>query len=198
MIDLSKPITVPFISGGRKTVRVLFPSDSQWCARARQQKVLRQFLGRGKSQASEDAGSDGANADLLAKIRQDKDGGELTPAEATLVIGKLERARVISVDRAGEGFRIVLDTAIGETEHIVRSPMADEVLIHERESTKTIDGRRTQEIRGFLEPSGALYDSIRQSVAGYSGDVPIPHKVAVVSEVLAQINADDEGLIPEA
>jgi hypothetical protein len=40
---------------------------------------------------------------LLSKIRLDQDGPVLTPAEATLVLGKLERARVSSVDREGDG-----------------------------------------------------------------------------------------------
>jgi hypothetical protein len=206
MLDLSKPITVPILSGTEKRVKVLFPTDAQWCERARKQRVIRHFLGRGKSQTDDDSQTDGLNAELLSKIRQDPDGPALTPAEATLVLGKLERARVSGVDREGDGFRIVLRTALGEVTHVVGIPTAEQMLVHERQSTKTTEGRRNQEIRGFLEPSGTLYDAIAKSTEGYaptSGGpstvvVPIIHKVSVVAELLAQMNTEDEDLIPEA
>jgi hypothetical protein len=209
MLDISKPITVPILSGTEKRVKVLFPSTEQWCERARKQTYVRHFLGRGKSQIDGDNGkTDRINADLLAKIRQDVDGGVvLTSAEATMVVGKLERARVVSADREGDGYRIVLQTALGEVTHVVRGVLADEELEHDRQSTKSIDGRRESEIRGFLEPSGELYNKIFVSANGYAPtsrggdtaftDIPIVHKVAVVAEVIAQKNADDEALIPE-
>jgi hypothetical protein len=198
MLDLSKPITVPILSGTEKRCKVQFPSDALWCDRAKKQRVMRHFLGRGKSQTDDDAGTDQLNAELLSKIRQDQDGPVLTPAEATLVIGKLERARVASVDREGDTYRIVLKTALGEVTHVMNLPTAEQMLVHERRSTKTTEGRRNQEIRGFLEPSGELYDKIAKSQEGYTGAVPIVHKVSVVAEVLAQINVEDEELIPEA
>jgi hypothetical protein len=198
MLDLSKPITVPILSGTQKRCRVQFPSDAQWCERARKQRVIRHFLGRGKSQTDDDSETDRLNFELLSKIRQDQDGPILTPAEATLVLGKLERARVATVDREGNGYRIVLKTALGEVTHVVGIPTAEQMLAHERQSTKTTEGRRNQEIRGFLEPSGELYDKIAVSQDGYAGAVPIVHKVSVVAELLAQINVEDDDLIPEA
>jgi hypothetical protein len=218
MLDLSKPITVPILSGTQKLVKVMFPSDALWCERARNQRVVRQFLGRGKSQTDDDKNTDRLNHDLLAKIRSGpQDDPTLTPAEATLVIGKLERARVSSVDREGDTFRIVLRTALGEVTHVVGIPTAEQMLMHERQSTKTTEGRRNQEIRGFLEPSGELYNRIAKSTEGYAATayvntlsqsggvslepgiaVPIVHKVAVVAELLAQINAEDDEELPEA
>ena len=198
MLDLSKPITVPILSGTEKRCRVTFPTDAQWCERARKQRVIRHFLGRGKSQTDDDSETDRLNFELLSKIRQDQDGPVLTPAEATLVLSILERARVATVDREGNGYRIVLKTALGEVTHVVGIPTAEQMLVHERQSTKTTEGRRNQEIRGFLEPSGELYDKIAVSQEGYAGAVPIVHKVSVVAELLAQINVEDDDLIPEA
>jgi hypothetical protein len=198
MLDLSKPITVPILSGTEKRIQVIYPTDAQWCERARKQRVIRHFLGRGKSQTDDDSQADRLNFELLAKIRQDKDGPVLTPAEATLVLGKLERARVATVDREGDTFRIVLKTALGEVTHVVGIPTAEQMLVHERQSTKTTEGRRNQEIRGFLEPSGELYDKVAKSTEGYGAAVPIVHKVAVITELLAQITAEDEDLLPEA
>jgi hypothetical protein len=198
MIDLSKPITVPIISGTEKRVRVRFPSDGEWCERARKQRVVRHFLGRGKSQTDDDSETDRLNAEFLARIRQGQDGPALAPAEATLVLGKLERARVAEVEREGDAYRIVLKTALGETLHVVGIPTAEQMLIHERQSTRTTEGRRNQEIRGFLEPSGDLYDKVVKSSEGYAGAVPIVHKVPVITELLAQISAADDELLPEA
>lgn len=210
MIDLAKPITVPILSGTEKRCTVRYPTDSEWCERARKQRVVRHFLGRGKSQTDDDSETDRLNGELLAKIRQDKEGPVLTQAEATLVMGKLERARVSEVAREGDGFRIALKTSLGDTVHVVGIPTAEQMLLHERQSTRTTEGRRNQEIRGFLEPSGELYDKIVRSTEGYASDygsvaaatspasVPIVHKVSIVTEMLAQITAEDDDLLPES
>ena len=54
--------------------------------------------------------------------------------------------------------------------------------------------RRSVETRAFLEPSGALYDKLHISHEGYASTVPIVHKSATVSEVIAQlaIEADED------
>ncbi|MEI9971035.1 MAG: hypothetical protein WDO73_02725 [Ignavibacteriota bacterium] len=56
---------------------------------------------------------------------------------------------------------------MGDTVHVVGIPTAEQMLLHERQSTKTTEGRRNQEIRGYLEPSGELYDKIVKSAEGY-------------------------------
>lgn len=93
MLDLSKSITVPILSGTEKRCKVQFPTDPQWCERARKQRVIRHFLGRGKSQTDDDSETDRLNFELLSKIRLDQDGPVLTPAEATLVLGKTRGGR---------------------------------------------------------------------------------------------------------
>jgi hypothetical protein len=57
-----------------------------------------------------------------------------------------------------------------------------------------VAARRAIETRAFLEPSGALYDKLHISHDGYAGAVPIIHKSAAVSEVIAQlgIEADED------
>jgi hypothetical protein len=49
-------------------------------------------------------------------------------------------------------------------------------------------------MRLHLEPSGTLYDKLHISHTGYAGAVPIAHKSAAVSELIAQmpIDADDD------
>jgi len=197
MFNSSKLFRVPIQSGTRKDAVVRFPSDSEFCERARKQRSIRRFLGRGKSEA-EAIDSTSIDAELFERIRNDKDGVFFDASEAAAVLGKLERATVESCEREGDDFRIVLKVPGAVTEHLVRMPTRKEMDRHETASVKVTGARRAQEIRGFLEPSGDLYDAITKEVGGYEGSVPVVHKVAVVAEVLAQMAADDEEALPEA
>lgn len=192
IFDASKPIVVSILSGGEKRCEVRFPTDAEWCAWARSQKTLRQFLGRGKSQ-SQDIDLDKVNAELFAKIRIE-DGPAFDEAEAGMVIGRIERSSVKMIDREGNNYRLTMKVAGATVEHVLRMPTAKEMQDHERASTSTVAARRSVETRAFLEPSGALYDKLHIEHSGYAGDVPVIHKSAAVSEVIAQlaIEADED------
>jgi hypothetical protein len=66
-------------------------------------------------------------------------------------------------------------------------PTAKEMQDYERASTSVVAVRRSVETRAFLEPSGALYDTLHKAHEGYAGAVPIIHKSAAVSEFIAQM-----------
>src|SRR5579859_879107 len=191
IFDSSKKFAVPILSGTAKRVTVRFPSDGEWCERARKQRSVRRFLGRGKSE-SEEVEIAGLNVELFNRIRQDD--SELDEAEAGLVLSKLERANIESCEREGDRYRISLRVAGGVTHHVVNMPTQRQIIAHERASVRVLGGRRSQEIRGSLEPSGELYDEIATPEAGeYAADrVPIVHKVSVVAEVLQQMSVEDE------
>jgi hypothetical protein len=195
--DVSKQFVVPILSGGEKRCTVRFPNDEEWCHWARKQRSVRRVLGRGKSQTDE-IGLDDLNAELFDRIRIDKDGGAaFDQAEAGMVIGKIERAAITGVDREGNNFRIELKVPGAETSHVLRMPTAKEMQEHERASTSVIVGRRQQEIRAFLEPSGLLYDKLHVSSSGYAGATPIVHKSAVITELLAQLAIAEDDEFPE-
>jgi len=193
VFDATKPIVVPILSGGEKRCEVRFPTDDEWCAWARAQRTVRHFLGRGKSQ-SEDLDLPKINAELFAKVRTDKDGPEFDDAEAGLVIGRVERCAVTGIDRQGNNYRIDMKVPGARVAHVLRMPTAKEMQDHERASTSVVAARRSIETRAFLEPSGLLYDKLHVSHDGYAAAVPIIHKSAAVSEVIAQlaIEADDD------
>ena len=194
--DSSKPFVVPILSGGEKRCEVRFPSDKEWCDWARAQRTVRHFLGRGKSK-SDDVDLPRINAELFAKIRIDRDGAEFDEAEAGVVIGRVERATIVEVDREGDSYRIQMKVPGARVVHVLKMPTAKQMQDHERASTSAVGARRSVEIRAFLEPSGDLYDKLHVSHEGYASEVPIVHKSAAVSEVIAQlaIEADDD---PEA
>jgi hypothetical protein len=191
LFDASKPIVVPILSGGEKRCEVRFPTDEDWCFWARAQRTIRHF--RGKSQ-SEDVDLPKINGELFRKIRIDKDGPEFDDAEAGIVIGRVERCQVADIQREGVNYRIEMKVPGARVTHVLRMPTAKEMQDHEKASTSVVAARRSVETRAFLEPSGALYDKLHVSHEGYAGDVPIVHKSAAVSEVIAQlaIEADDD------
>jgi len=193
LFDASKTIVVPILSGGEKRCEVRFPSDEEWCGWARAQRTIRHFLGRGKSQ-SEDIDLPRINAELFAKIRLDKDGPAFDDAEAGMVIGRVERTNITAIEREGNNYRIAMKVPGARVVHVLRMPTAKEMQEHEKASTSVMAARRSVETRAFLEPSGALYDKLHVSHVGYAGTVPIVHKSAAVSEVIAQlaIEGDDD------
>ena len=191
VFDAAKPFVVPILSGGEKQCEVRFPTDEEWCSWARSQRTVRRFLGRGKSQ-SEDLDLPRINAELFAKIRTDKDGTEFDDAEAGMVIARIERSTVLGVEREGIDYRIDMKTPGARVTHVLRMPTAKEMQDHERASTSVVAARRSVETRAFLEPSGALYDKLHVSHEGYAGPVPIVHKSAAVSEVIAQLSIEGD------
>jgi hypothetical protein len=110
------------------------------------------------------------------------------------VIGRIERCAVANVEREGINYRIEMKVPGARVSHVLRMPTAKEMQDHERASTSVVAARRSVETRAFLEPSGALYDKLHISHDGYAGGVPIVHKSAAVSEVIAQlaIEADED------
>lgn len=199
VFDASRQFVVPIISGGRKECKVRFPTDAEWCARARRQRSVRRFLGRGKSE-SQDIDTSTVDLELFEAIRVDKDGASFDAADAANVLSKLERASIEECAPDGAGYCISLKVAGGIVEHLVRIPTQAQIQQYETASVRVVGQRRSQEIRGFLEPSGELYDLIFVSQSGYPKDKPVPivHKVAVISEIVQQIAVDDEDVIPEA
>ena len=175
LFDATKPFVVPILSGGEKRCEVRFPSDEEWCGWARAQRTVRHFLGRGKSQ-SEDVDLPKINAELFAKIRTDKDGPEFDDAEAGMVIGRIERCAVASVEREGINYRIGMKVPGARVTHVLRMPTAKEMQDHERASTSVVAARRSVETRAFLEPSGALYDKLHVS---HESGRAVPNPVGV-------------------
>jgi hypothetical protein len=193
LFDASKQYEVPIISGGEKRCTVRFPSDEEWIARAAKQRTIQHILGRGKTRA-ETLNAEQIDAELFGKIRVDRDGPEFDAAEAAAVIARLERAQILEVYRVGDGFKITMRVPGAVTEHILKMPKRGDVDAYAAASMSVTSGRRQQEIRVNLAPSGELYDAIHTSHSGYAGAVPIVHKDAAVFEVIAQLRALEDSL----
>jgi len=132
------------------------------------------------------------NAELFAKIRTDKDGPEFDDAEAGMVIGRIERCAVASVERGrdqlpdrDEGPRRQGDACTAGM------PTAKEMQDHERlRPAWSPRGARSRRGR-FWRPSGAPLRQAACLARRYAGAVPIVHKSAAVSEVIGSLAIEE-------
>jgi len=192
MFDRSKEFVVKIISGGVKSCLLRFPTDAEFCDRARRQRTIRHFLGRGKSKTT-DLNTEAVDLQLFAALRVEQDGQSFDAAEASAFIGRLDLADVVSAEWEGETRRMEMKVPGARTTHVLRIPRQSEIREHERATTDAVYANRSAEIRVALEPSGRLYDQVLVETQGYVGPVPINHKVAAVTNLLAALSQLLEG-----
>lgn len=203
MFDSNKPFEVIVPTGsdpsGKKTCLVRFPTDAEWCERARKTVIVRKQLSADAS-TSEMPDDDRLSAELFAKIRTDDGRPEMDAAEGAYVIQRLENCRVLSCEREGIQFRITMKVPGGEVIHTLRMPkLADEREFSRMSAPPPIQRRHHSEIRIYLEPSGELWGKCHISTSGYADGsaVPIIHKSQAISEMLRAISQDGEEKDPE-
>jgi len=201
MFNSQAEFQVKILSGGEKSCLLRWPTDREWADVTRKRKVFRESIGRGKSQ-SRVLGVESSAAELFAKIRLDQDGEVFDEAEASAAISKLERCRVVSCEREGNVYRITMNAPGGQVVHLLKIPLQSDLMSFSRAAAPPIiEGRRSQEIRTFLEPSGELWAKIGTAESGYAegSGVPIVHKDAAITELLVQLDlANEDGADPEA
>jgi hypothetical protein len=185
--------TASIISGGKLTATMRFPTDQELCDRARKLKLVRRNLGRGKSQS--DAGNSiEVSAELFERIRVE--GENFTPEDAAAFVAKIDKCEVIEVEREGNIFHITMEVPGATVQHSLRMPTQKELVEYGRSSIHAVDDRRSTEIRLRLEPGGELWAKLLVRFTGYKssdhGAVPITHKDAAVSEVIAQVQRLEE------
>lgn len=194
MFSTQKEYTVKILSGSPKVCRVRFPTDEEWCNRARKQRTIRRSIGRGQT-ITETPDAQKATCELFEKIRIDADGQEFDSVDSCRVIEKLERCDVLSVDRCGDTYQVKLSVPGGEVSHVVRLPLQKDVLDYGRSSVRRQDGRRESISTVSLEPGRAFYDRIFVSAEGYEGEapasIPIIHKDTVLVEVITAMDSEE-------
>lgn len=184
--DTGALFSVPLISGTHQTISVRWPSDKQWAEKAAKVRLIERDLGRGKTD-TEVVGSEDANLALYEAIRADG-APDLDGYEARAVIDQLDASEVLDITREGDAYTVTLKAHGAETTHTLRTPTQRQMHEFNRARMTSTPTKRAREIRFRLEPAGALYDAISAGVEGYAGAVPLPHKFAVVSELLEDID----------
>lgn len=191
VFDAARPVAINLRTPeGVKTVRLRFPSDSEWTERQRRRKVIIKQLGRGVSETTVANAEDG-DAALLAKIR-DGDEPAVDPFEASRIIDQLSQAEVDDVVQTGDTFRVSTRVLGGVTSHILKMPSAKDVFEYRRSFARILDlPFNRQELTINLAAAGAHYKRLSQGVEGYAGEVPVIHQAVAVK---AAIDALEAGL----
>lgn len=184
---LEKTLRLPVPSS--KRCRLRFPTDQEWVEAHRRVKLVRQNLGRGKSR-TETYGVEEGHQQLFNEIRQD-DAEPFDEVEASRIIETLTMAEAEPAKPNGSGCTIPL-LVVGDVEtlHSMRYPSLKNQRRYDREATTvTTLGGGNVEIRGNLEVTGQLYDDLLIEARGYAegARVPLAHKQAVISELMASL-----------
>lgn len=192
VFDTAKPIRVTVQSGDeKKTAELTFGQDAFWFERNRKQPTTRRNLGRNKTITENNSG-EVADHELFNRLRVDQDGPEFDDFEAAAAVAKLERNEITNVSRTGEGYQVEM-TALGcDLLHVLKVPTQKDVIEFSRSSVRIIDGRKTQDIRIFLEPAEALYKRLLVRTEGYASAAPIIHQAAVVSEIINDLQSGED------
>jgi hypothetical protein len=192
MFDTQQEIDLTLPSPeGDKSVTVRFPTDDELTERVRKMTLTVRSLGRGKTQ-TEAQPSHTNDLLLLNKIKVS--GDELDEYEASQVIGRLVRCKVEDSKRDGKHFSVTLKVLGATTVHTLKIPSAKQCHTYSRAAVSVIEGRHgLQEMRLNPGASQELYDAVLVKTDGYVANcVPLPHKEAVISEVMALLNSIQE------
>lgn len=170
---------------GDKTVVVRWPTDQEWIDYSTSQEIVFSPAGRGETHTEVEGGATAA-ADLVALIRQNEtivDG-----AEAERIVDQLRRTRIDEIARTGSQVEIRMRVPGADTVHVIRIPSQAQVQAYRRKAMRLVQGRRSRQIlRTNWAADADLYDALLFSVTGYASEVPVVHKVVVVTEVLAEL-----------
>ena len=168
-----------------------YPSDEEWSTRQRSIKTIVQNMGPGASVTRAD-GVEDADYELYNLIRAEG-APDLEPALASLMIQRLNKAEADEPVFEGENLRIPIKVCGAHTEHLLRVPSEAETRKYRKASYVFIDRRHgKQELKSFMPAIGDFYDKLAAESSGYTGEVPLPHKVAAVVELVATLDAEDE------
>lgn len=178
---------------GSKVARLRFPTDQEWASRSMRKKIIQRNVGRGTTQI-EQVDHSNVDFDIFNQVKQE-DSAEIDAYEAQMILDKIAYAEVIEFESGAGEYIITLATAVGDTTHRLRIPTAKEIMQYRRSFARVADlPHGKQQISINLEAVTPLYDALKKSAEGYSADVPIIHKSAVLRaavDAVEQVSGDD-------
>jgi hypothetical protein len=192
VFDASRQIAIKLQSSeGLKMITVRFPTDDEWIERQHRRKVIIKQLGRGISETIV-PGSEEADAELVAKLRNGDSGPEVDAFEATRILEELSQADVDDVVPEAGAFRVTLRVPGAITTHVLRMPSAKEIIQYRRAFARILDlPFNKQQLSINLGAAADLYKNLSQKTDGYAGAVPVIHQAVAVK---AAIDALESGL----
>jgi len=187
------PVKAIMPDGSIRKILVRFPTDAQWIKRGGLHKVSFRNLGRGSQESVMERPHE-FDAELLAEILIAEDGADAVSFDAYESFRILEGLSKVwpikDEDAEAEPLRIRLKVPGAITTHIFRMPTSKEKFQAERLAAARTVGNREIWSTNYMLGSD-LYDAMCRESHGYSGPVPIVHKIAAV---LAAVTAVAESL----
>jgi hypothetical protein len=186
---------------GTKIYAVRFPTDEEWCWRARALTAITRNLGR-DARRTEVPDELRISKELVVKIlhgeSRDSDIEEYTARKILETLGQCELAQ--TQDRIGNVYVIEMVVPGATVTHRLKIPTQRQIGEYEKSNITATARRNSTEIKLPLEPSGELWDQIQDGVSGYDdlSSVSILHKDVSVKQVIAQVNdVIQKGVNPE-
>ncbi len=195
VFDAEREITIKSKRLGRQC-RVRFPSDGEWIERNRSIRMVRKNLGPNHAE-TELENVEKADLALFQAIRLDQDGSDFDDDAASTVMDVLSRREAgaaVSNESVSE-VRVPLTVLGGvETEHVLGMPSERELRRYRRAAYGIIQRKHgDQETKINLAAIGSFYDGLVKETTGYSGAVPVIHKLPVIEALEVLIDQlDDE------
>lgn len=198
MFDTHAEIPIePRLADGSKTKFVLrWPSDQEWCERARLRKILVKRTGRGSS--TNEVVPDPANEVKLIEAITTEGGAKLSHGEATYMLNLLAKCDILNCELGADDATVTMRVWGGEVVHTLNQPTAEQQIEFQRGASKSRElPFNVGDIRVMLEAAGKLWDACHGKSADYANGIPILHKDGAIRAVIAEIDrqlqpGDDE------
>ena len=186
---------------GTKIFAVRFPTDEEWCWRARTLTNITRNLGR-DARRTEAPDELRISKELVVKILHgecgDSDIEEYTARKILETLGQCELSP--TADRIGNVYVIEMMVPGATVTHRLKIPTQRQIGEHEKSYVNATARRNSTEIKLPLEPSGELWEKIQDGVSGYDdlSSVSILHKDVSVRQIIALVNDEiQKGVNPE-
>ena len=186
---------------GTRIFAVRFPTDEEWCWRARALTAITRNLGR-DARRTDVPDELRIAKELVAKIlhgeSREEDIEEYTARKILETLGQCELAP--TQDRIGNVYVIEMIVPGATVTHRLKIPTQRQIGEFEKSNVTATARRNSTEIKLPLEPTGELWEKIQDGVSGYDdiSSVSILHKDVSVKQVIAQVNDEIlKGVNPE-
>lgn len=176
-------------ANGAKALTIRFPSDAEWIERQQKRKIIVKQLGRGISDTITPDSAD-IDLELLKQIRIGEEELDIDEYEASRIIDQLSQADVDDVLPGAASYTVILKVPGATVSHSMLMPSAKDIFQYRRSFIRSLNlPYNKQQLTINLEAAASLYEKAGAKAFGYSAEVPIIHKAAVVQAVVEHIES---------
>lgn len=182
-------IPVPARVGTGAMLHIRWPTDEEWCARAKGRRMIQRKMGRGRTQLSP---PDPGEHDLKLYAEICVNGSpEITAGEAMMLLDAIGTCTVTDVHVEDNEAVVSLQIVTGEVTHRLKMPTADQVINFRRAAYFHMELPHNQtEIRLNPAHGATVWDACGGHSLDYKGAIPCIHKDQAIKGVVEFIDAN--------